>query len=202
MRLYWHPFSIFPRRVRIALREKGIPHEEVVVDLPNGATRTDEFRTLSPFGHVPVLEDGATIVFESIAILEYLEERHPRPALLPASAADRAQARAWMQAAGDFALPFKRWIMQLFTPETAWDHADLARARDEIAAHLDVLERRLAGREHLADGYSFADVCYAPFVCELAEARLADLLPTRPAVAGWIARLRARPAIRDTGFQA
>src|SRR5206468_12483122 len=83
MKLYWHPFSIIPRRVRIAFREKGIPCDEVEVDLPGGAPRGPEFRRVNPFAQVPVLEDGDLIVSESVAILEYLEERFPTPALLP-----------------------------------------------------------------------------------------------------------------------
>ena len=62
MKLYWHPFSIFPRRVQIALREKGIACEEVQVDLPGGALREPEFRRLNPFGQVPVLQDGPSSV--------------------------------------------------------------------------------------------------------------------------------------------
>jgi glutathione S-transferase len=199
VRLYWHPFSVFPRRVRIALREKRIAHDEVVVDLPGRATRTAEFRRLSPFGQVPVLEDDGLVVFESIAILEYLEERVPLPALLPADMRGRARARQWMQASGDYlAPPFKRWITRLFTPEAEWDRANQELAAGEIACHLDVLEDLLYRQDYLAGDYSLADVCYAPFVCELAAAQLGALLEPRPAVHAWVERLRARPAIAST----
>jgi len=199
MRLYWHPFSIFPRRVRIALREKGIAYEEVEIDVPGGATRTAEFRRLSPFGHVPVLEDDGLVVFESVAILEYLEERVPRPALLPTDLATRARARQLMQAAGDyFTPPFKRWITRLFTPEAEWDRADQERAAEEMAEHLDVLEPLVATHAYLAGDFTLADVCYAPFVCELTSSGLDGLLAPRPAVRTWVDRLRARPAVRTT----
>ncbi len=199
MRLYWHPFSLFPRRVRIALREKGIPHEEVLVDLPGGALRSPEFRRLNPFGQVPVLEDDGLVVYESLAILEYLEERHPVPALLPAGVGDRARARQLMLAAGDYLAPaFKRWLTRLFTPAPTWDRADQARAAEEIGAHLDVLEAALERREHLAGTFSLADVCYAPMACELEATGLGYLLAERPGVRGWVDRLSARPSVRAT----
>jgi glutathione S-transferase len=201
MRLYWHPFSLFPRRVRIALREKGIACAEVVVDLPGGALREPEFRQLNPFGQVPVLEDDGVVIYESLAILEYLEERHPAPALLPSDAKGRAEARQLMLAAGDYlAPPFKRWLARLFTPESAWDRADQEAAAAEIGAHLDVLEEILTGREYLAaDAFTLADVAYAPMVCELATVQLAESLNSRRAVRAWVERLRGRPAVRETG---
>jgi glutathione S-transferase len=201
VRLYWHPFSIFPRRVRIALREKTLACEEVVVDLPGGALKTPEFQRLNPFGQVPVLDDDGLVLYESIAILEYLEERHPRPSLMPTGdAIARARTRQLMLTAGDYMTPpFKRWLAQFFTPEATWDRADHTRASDEIAAHLDVLEGLLGdGREHLMGAFSLADVCYVPFVCELANARLGQLLDRRPRVHAWIDRLSARESVRAT----
>jgi len=199
MRLYWHPFSIFPRRVRVALREKGVEFEEIEVDLPGGALAGAAFRRLNPFGQVPVLEDDGLVVYESIAILEYLEERQPTPPLMPRDVAARAQARALMLAAGDyFAVAFKRWLPRLFAPEAAWDRADQERAKGELAAHLDVLETALAGQDHLVDRFSLADVAYVPLVCELERCQLGDLLVERPNVRAWIARLNARPSVAAT----
>jgi glutathione S-transferase len=195
MRLYWHPFSIFPRRVRIALREKQITCEEVEIDLPGGATRSAEFRRLNPFGQVPVLEDDGLVIYESVAILEYLEERHPTPPLLPRDSAARARSRQLMLASGDyFAAPLKRWLTRLFTPESQWDRDDQERAARELAEHLDVLQPMLAGGEYLTGTFSLADVAYAPLVSELASCRL----EARPAVRAWVERLRARPSVRST----
>ena len=200
MRLYWHPFSLFPRRVRIAVREKGQACEEVIVDLPGGALREPAFRRLNPFGQVPVLEDGDVVLYESLAILEYLDERYPTPPLLPAGAAERGRARQSMQASGDYlAPPFKRWLTRLFTPEERWDRADQEAAAVEIGTHLDVLAATLGRRDYLVGDFSLADVAYAPLVCELAAAGLGHLLEARPTVGAWVARLRARPAVRDTG---
>ncbi len=199
MRLYWHPFSVFPRRVRVAIREKALQCEEIEVDLPGGALHGVEFRRLNPFGQVPVLEDDGLVVYESLAILEYLEERYPEPALLPNDVGARAQARQLMQSSGDyFAAPFKRWLTRLFTPEARWDRADQERAAAELAAHLDVLERLLVRREFLTGAFSLADIAYVPFVCELATCQLGHLVDTRPAVQAWIAKLHARSSVRTT----
>jgi glutathione S-transferase len=108
-----------------------------------------------------------------------------------------------MLTAGDYMTsPFHRWIAQFFTPEESWDRADQARAADEIAAHVDVLERVLDdGRQHLAGTFSLADVCYAIFVCELETSQLGHLLASRPRVHAWVDRLNARESIRATRFQ-
>ena len=201
MRLHWHPFSIFPRRVRIALREKGIACDEVLVDLPGGGHRTPDFRRLNPFGQVPVLEDDGIVLYESIAILEYLEETHPSPALLPAGdPARRARTRQLMLAAGDYlAPPFHQWLVRFFTPEATWDRDAQTRAVGEIGVYLDVLEATLApGQDYLTGSFSLADVCHAPFACELATVALDHLLADRPRVRAWVDRLNARPSVRDT----
>jgi glutathione S-transferase len=201
MRLYWHPFSLFPRRVRVAVREKALACDEIEVDLPAGATRAVEFRRLNPFGQVPVLEDDGLVIYESIAILEYLEERYPEPALLARDPATRARTRQLMLASGDyFAVALKRWLPRLFAPEEQWNHPDQERAVEELGEHLDVLEPILAGREYLVGTFSVADVAYVPLVCELEACRLGHLLASRPAVRGWVERLRVRPSVRATGF--
>lgn len=199
MKLYWHPFSIFPRRVQIALREKGIGYEEVEVDLPGGAHRGPGFRRLNPFGQVPVLEDGDLVIGESIAILEYLEERYPAPALLPTAAARRAVVRQFMLCSGDYLAPsWKAWVAPRFSTEVRPDDPSVQQGRDAIAAHLDVLAARLETGTWLVGDYSLADICYTPLVTLLDLVGLGDVVRARPAVHAWIERLAARPAVRDT----
>src|SRR5215472_524959 len=96
MQLYHYYRSSASYRVRIALALKGIPWEPAPVDLRTAANaqRAAEFLALNPQGLIPVLTDGALILTQSLAILEYLEERYPQPPLLPGNAAERAQARS------------------------------------------------------------------------------------------------------------
>jgi maleylacetoacetate isomerase len=83
-------------RVRIGLQLKQLPHEVLPVHLlrDGGQQHGAAFRALNPAGLVPVLEDDGVALTQSIAILEYLEERHPEPPLLPRDAAERAWVRA------------------------------------------------------------------------------------------------------------
>jgi len=96
MKLYGFFRSSASYRARIALNLKGIAYEAVPVDLraPASAQRRPEFLELNPEGLVPVLVDGRTTVTQSLAIIEYLEETHPEPPLLPATPGERAQVRA------------------------------------------------------------------------------------------------------------
>jgi maleylpyruvate isomerase len=96
VKLYHYYRSSASYRVRLALSLKGLDYEAVAVDLRPGveAQRSAEYRKLNPEGLVPVLVDGERTFTQSLAIIEYLEETHPQPPLLPRASADRAQVRA------------------------------------------------------------------------------------------------------------
>ena len=90
---YWRSGTSY--RTRIALNLKGLAYETAPVDLRTGAQKSDAYLALNPQGLVPALEtDDGLVLTQSPAILEWLEEAHPSPALLPTNAADRAVVRA------------------------------------------------------------------------------------------------------------
>ena len=93
---YWRSQAAF--RVRMALNLKGIEVENVILDLMKGDQFTDEYRKVNPQMVVPALvtDDGLTL-YQSLAIIEYLDETHPNPPLLPADARGRARVRRLAQ---------------------------------------------------------------------------------------------------------
>jgi len=94
LRLYGSARSSASFRVRIALNLKGVPFEPVAVDLLRGEQSGEAMRALNPAELVPVLVDGACRLTQSLAIIEYLDERFPHPPLLPTAPEERAYVRA------------------------------------------------------------------------------------------------------------
>ncbi|KAM3115887.1 glutathione S-transferase family protein [Phormidesmis sp. 146-33] len=89
---YYNPLSPNVRRVWLALLEKDIPFEPVLVEL-NGDQLQPKFLTVNPFHHIPAIVDDGFTVIESLAILDYLEAKYPTPSLLPQDAQGLAIVR-------------------------------------------------------------------------------------------------------------
>ena len=94
MRLYGYFRSSAAFRVRIALNLKGLAYEPRFVHLARGEHRRPEYGALNPQGLVPALEDDGSLLTQSLAIIEYLEEKHPDPPLLPEDLLGRARVRS------------------------------------------------------------------------------------------------------------
>jgi glutathione S-transferase len=199
IRFYYGSGSPFSWRVQLALEEKGLRYEPVLLSFQKGDLKTPEHLARSPHGKVPALEDDGLTLYESSAIVEYLEERYPTPALLPPDPAGRAQVRIEeLEAVDYFAETFRVLGRQVFfTPAERRDAAKIEAARAEVRAGLGRLEARAAGRggEFVAgDRLTRGDLAWLPFV-ELGARAGVDLDPTSmPWLVAWRSRLRARPS--------
>ena len=166
---YWRSSAAF--RVRIALALKGIEPGRRYVHLRKGEQRAPGHLAKHPLGLVPVLEDGATTLTQSLAILEYLEETHPKPPLLPAKPAERAWVRAVALAVACEIHPLNNLrVLRSLERELRADGA----ARDRWYAHwvaegLGAIEKMLAERPGpgpfcLGATPTIADACLVPQV--------------------------------------
>src|SRR5216117_3098752 len=93
IRFYYGSASPFSWRVQLVLEEKGLDYEPVLLSFDKGEHKSPEHLARSPHGKVPALEDDGLRLYESFAIVEYLEERYPTPPTLPGDPAGRAQVR-------------------------------------------------------------------------------------------------------------
>ncbi|GJD49113.1 Maleylpyruvate isomerase [Methylobacterium crusticola] len=161
----WRSAAAF--RVRIALNLKGLPYEETFIDLDAGDQHRPEFRAINPQGAVPAFFDGdGPPLTQSLAILEYLEETHPEPALLPREPKARARARSLAQVvAGDTHPLYVPRVRSYLTDDLGLPRDTmLGWLRHWFGAGLATLETRLAtepgtGRYCQGDAISHADLC-------------------------------------------
>ena len=201
MKLYHYYRSSAAYRVRIALNLKGIPWQTALVDLrsPANAQYTPEFRALNPQGLIPVLADGDTTITQSLAIIEYLEETHPQPPLLPGAAADRAQVRslALSIACDIHPLGNLRVLNYLRSGFHADENAVNAWLREWIGLGFKALEQRVQhtsgdGRHMFGSEVTLADLCIVPQMYNAHRCQL-DVEPY-PALRTICAHLEALPA--------
>lgn len=197
IRLHYFAPSSYARRVCMALLEKQIPHELVEVDLLDRKNRDPAYLALNPYGRVPTLEEDGHVLYESSAILNYLEVTRPRPALVPADIRGRSLVDMHMRLCDlQFAKPAEAIIVPIrFLPKDRWEEGAMAKARRSIEKHLAVLEQQLGQSEYLvANRFSLAEVSYAPFLHFLP---IMDV-KVPPAVAAWSARILSRPSAQQT----
>jgi glutathione S-transferase len=233
LRLYHAWASTCSQKVRLALAEKDLAYEGVVLNLRRFEQLAPDFLALNPDGVVPVLVHDGFVVRESTIINDYIEDAFPERPLRPADARGRARVAAWNRFVDDVpTMAIKkpsyqknlRPMLQTLSeaeiddaarrmphPENArrWraaardgiPAAELAAADAELRNMLARMQETLARETWLAgDAYSLADVNIAPFVHRLASFPDYDLGREWPAVAGWYARLQARPAFALANF--
>jgi maleylacetoacetate isomerase/maleylpyruvate isomerase len=168
MKLYTYFRSSAAFRVRIALNLKGLAYEAACVHLPRGEHRQPAYGALNPQALLPALEDGGHLLTQSLAILEYLEETRPEPALLPTDPPGRARVRslALLVACEIHPLNNLRVLQHLKRSLAQNDERVNAWYRHWIADGLARLEAHLAGagtgRYSHGDAPTLADCCLVP----------------------------------------
>lgn len=199
MKLYYSPLSVFSAKPRIAMYEKAIAHETRLLNWSPAAgwLKPEELPRLNPKAQIPVLVDGETVIYDSTIILEYLEERLPKPPLFPAGVAERARCRM-LEDLGDTLLAPNLGVLvaEVFKkpdPSTR-DRAAVAQVKAELTRQYQRLDRELGEREYLCGEFSVADIsCFSPI-------NIASLMEGAPPpecdnLANWLSRMRNRPSV-------
>lgn len=189
MQLYHTPLSGHAHRAVLFASLLGLEVELIDVDIPGGANRTPEFLALNPFGQVPVLRDGETVVADANAILVYLAKKTGRSDWLPEDPAGAAAVQRWLSvAAGELA--YGPAAARLITVFGAQLDADEVIARAHVL--LERLEAHLASRDWLAAAYpTVADIALYSYLAGAPEGNV-DLAPYA-AVRAFLQRVEALP---------
>lgn len=194
-------FGPNPRAVRMAMIEKGLEMEMIEHDLMGGENRGAEYAKKNPGAQMPALElDDGTVIGETTAICEYLDEKHPSPALIGSNAEERANTRQWIRRVE---LGITEHMYNGFRYS---DGIEIFRDRmvciPEAADGLKTkatdgrkwLNDQIAGRDFIAgDKLTFADIvmyCCMDFVKDVGQPVDADL----PNFQAWFQRMDSRPS--------
>src|SRR5258708_23749604 len=179
--------------------EKAIAHETRLVNWTPGTgwIKPEELPRLNPKAQIPVLVDGDTVIPDSTIILEYLDERFPKPALFPSGAAERARCKV-LEDLGDTLLAPNLGVLVrevLLKPDASTRDSDaVAQTKAELARQYQRLDRELAKNAYLCGEFSGADIsCFSPI-------NIASLMEGAPSpelgnVAKWLPRMSNRPSV-------
>ena len=178
-------------RPRWACEEAGIAYRERLID---GSDKPASYIEEQPWGQVPVMKDGAVLVFESGATLVHLGEKSEL--LLPAEPQPRAEALSWLFGAFNTIEPlmFEFTNVKVFARGEEWAKLRWPSLETALAGRLAPVERRLEGRQWLGERFTLADIAMVTVLREIAESRLFE---GYPALQAYVARGEKRPAFKQ-----
>ena len=183
MKLYTFFRSSASFRVRIALNYKGLAYEPALVSLPKGEHLDAKYKAVNSQGLVPALEDGGHVLTQSLAIIEYLDEVHPGPKLLPSDPIDRHYVRAFSQIVACEIHPLNnlRTLKHIRKAYNLDEEGVNTWYRHWIAEGFEMMESFLArekrrGKFCFRDQVTMADCCLVPQVFN-AQRYQCDLAP-------------------------
>jgi maleylacetoacetate isomerase len=199
MKLYTFFRSSAAFRVRIALNLKGLTYESLPRHFARNEHRSPEYLALNPQGLIPALAVDGVVLSQSLAIIEYLNDRHPEPALLPADPLDRARVRSMALAIACEIHPLNNLrVLNYLRNELGQDDQGVGTwYRHWVSEGFRGLEEQArefsaSGRYCFGDGVSLADVYLVPQMFNARRFKT-DLAPF-PTLAGISAHLESLPA--------
>ncbi len=209
--IYWISGSSYSWRALLGLAIKGVDYESGLLQVSEGEHKTPWFLEMNPRGKVPVLKDGNTVVYESLAILTYLDMKHPEPPLFGTTPEETARIwRTVSEVESYLQPPASAMIEPIFFGGLEKKVEEVKEAAKQAHEELGGLEKALATSSFLAgEDVSAADVVLFPVVQLLLRAMAKDeatpldlgFLPLDeryPSLAAWVKRVEALPGYDKT----
>jgi len=193
-------------RVWLSLGHKALPYTLHMLSFSGGDLKKPEYLAINPRHKVPALTDEGLAVYESAAIVEYLEDAygHQGARLFPASARERARARRLVREADEYMAHALEVMVEeiLFKPQERWDVANIQRGRDAFVAELNFLEGQIR-QPFLVGEAGATDYTYYPLIAlalrmQGRRPELAIREAIGPAVRDWMQRVEALPIFATT----
>lgn len=210
--IYWGSGSPFSWRVLLALQIKNIPYESKLLEFSKGEHKSPEYLKINPRSKVPALRDGDYTVYESLAMLQYLEKKYPSPALFGTTAAEAGKImQSVCECENYFMPPVESFTLPIYFGQmNDTNRSTVLEAGKTALVELTRLEERYErGSYLLGDTITAADLCYYPLLQGLLRAAgkpaAASLelgvLPLEkrfPRLAAWCMRIEALPGYDKT----
>lgn len=209
--LYWGSGSPFAWRVMLTLEVKGLKYESKLLEFSKTEHKAPAYLQLNPRGKVPALKDGNYVLYESLAIMSYLERKYPDPPLFGKTPEETGliwrtllECESYVVSAG------QKVARPIFFGKGLDKVEEIQEAAQTLRQELKMIDERLAGSQWLVgDRISAADIGVFPLVQLLLRAaskeaarplnlNLLPLAQTFPNVAGWVQRIEALPNYERT----
>ncbi len=196
LKFYYSRLSINARRVWVTLLEKNLEFEPVMLKL-NGDQFQPDFLQINPFHHIPVLVDNEFKIFESLAILDYLEAKYPSPSFMPTDAQDIAKVRM-LELVTVNELPPASIVLMKEMLDVTVEEQKIEQAKQTMATTLQYFEANLSDDQpyFLGEQLTYADIVVGTAVAAIPN--LGISLEPYPKITKWLENLNQRPSWQKT----
>jgi glutathione S-transferase len=196
IKLYDFKSSPNCQRVKVVLAEKNLPYEIVPIDLTKKEQKNPDYLKMNPYGKVPVLTDDSTVLYESLIINEYLEEKYPNPPLMPKDPAKKARGRILVDyGMAHFDSAYQKLRMELMKEAKEQSQPIIDGAKGDLKKLLQRFEEELGDQQYLLGDFSLVDADLIPRFTRLEGF---GVLPdaSLPRLGNYLARMKARPSVK------
>ncbi|MGL5792845.1 MAG: glutathione S-transferase family protein [Waterburya sp.] len=196
LKFYYSRLSINARRVWVTLLEKNLEFEPVMLKL-NGDQFQPDFLQINPFHHIPVLVDNEFKIFESLAILDYLEAKYPSPSFMPTDAQGIAKVRM-LELVTVNELPPASIVLMKEMLDVTVEEQKIEQAKQTMATTLQYFEANLLAYQayFLGEQLTYADIVVGTAVAAIPN--LGISLEPYPKITKWLENLNQRPSWQQT----